>query len=393
MSFEIRPMSAADWRNCWRDSVTDPDCSPWLRGVLESCIDGKNAHWMRLSVRWAVDGGRGDYLVRLPSLIGRQIADQFCARVGDRLYRLCGLGIGDAKVFFAGGSSPSYEDDGAGPCRALGGVRGPRVPWRGHRPRSHPHAHLHPRPLVPEGPRRRDPRALKDVRHPVSRGCPRTRRAPIMGTPWTPSVNTCSVMARSARWPSALRARRVRCLRWPVRPALDGRGRRRCMWRAHLRAALRTRAGRPASRDLDPRRPTSRAARIELGAAAAGGIRIAPSRSTARPRGLPPSIPGSKSRVEGLCPPHAPALTAARPTPGALPPGSNEGSAPAAPAMLTAIALRGYHCARVDGRRPGGSSADRALLCAGSPCDTGWRTSFNARGSRRRGPPAPARRG
>ncbi|WP_377158275.1 hypothetical protein ACFJIX_05345 [Roseateles sp. UC29_93] len=56
--------------------------------------------------------GTGDYLVRLPSLIGRQIADQFCARVGDRLYGLCGLGIGDAKVFFAGGSSPSYETMG-----------------------------------------------------------------------------------------------------------------------------------------------------------------------------------------------------------------------------------------------------------------------------------------
>jgi hypothetical protein len=109
VSFEIRPMSAADWRNCWRDSVTDPECSPWLRGVLETCNDGKNAHWMRLAVRWAVDRGTGDYLVRLPSLIGRQISDQFCARVGDRLYGLCGLGIGDAKVFFAGGSSPSYE--------------------------------------------------------------------------------------------------------------------------------------------------------------------------------------------------------------------------------------------------------------------------------------------
>ncbi len=112
MSFEIRPMSAADWRNCWRDAVTDPDCSPWLRGVLESCVDGKNAHWIRLAVRWAVDEGSGDYLVRLPSLVGRQIADQFCARVGDRLYGLCGLGVGDAKVFFAGGSSPPYDTMG-----------------------------------------------------------------------------------------------------------------------------------------------------------------------------------------------------------------------------------------------------------------------------------------
>ena len=129
MSFEIRPMSAADWRNCWRDAVTDPDCSPWLRGVLESCVDGTHAHWtrlavrragaegsrayrIRLAVRWAVDEGSGDYLVRLPSLVGRQIADQFCARVGDRLYGLCGLGVGDAKVFFAGGSSPPYDTMG-----------------------------------------------------------------------------------------------------------------------------------------------------------------------------------------------------------------------------------------------------------------------------------------
>ncbi len=109
MSFEIRSMSVADWRTCWRDAVTDPECSPWLRGVLESCIDGKNAQWIRLSERWAVDGATGDYLVRLPSLIGRQISDQFCARVGERLYGLCGLGVGESKVFFAGGSSPSYD--------------------------------------------------------------------------------------------------------------------------------------------------------------------------------------------------------------------------------------------------------------------------------------------
>ncbi|MDH0865694.1 hypothetical protein [Mitsuaria sp. GD03876] len=109
MSFQIRPMSVTDWRSCWRDAVTDPECSPWLRGVLDSCIDAKNAHWIRLPVRWAVDAVTGDYLVRLPSLIGRQITDQFCARVGERLYGLCGLGVGDPKVFFAGGSSPPYE--------------------------------------------------------------------------------------------------------------------------------------------------------------------------------------------------------------------------------------------------------------------------------------------
>ena len=109
MSYEIRSMSVADRRTCWRDAVTDPECSPWLRGVLESCIDGKNAHWIRLSERWAVDSATGDYLVRLPSLIGRQISDQFCARVGERLYGLCGLGVGESKVFFAGGSSPSYD--------------------------------------------------------------------------------------------------------------------------------------------------------------------------------------------------------------------------------------------------------------------------------------------
>jgi len=109
VSFEIQPMSLDDWRACWRDAVTDPECSPWLKGVLESCIDGKNAHWIRLSVRRAVDAETGDYLVRLPSLIGRQLSDHYCARVGERVYGLCGLGVGEAKVYFAGGSSPSYD--------------------------------------------------------------------------------------------------------------------------------------------------------------------------------------------------------------------------------------------------------------------------------------------
>lgn len=109
MSFEIQPMSDQDWRSCWRDAVTDPECSPWLRGVLEACVDPKNLHWIRLAERWVVDAASGDYLVRLPSLIGGQFADQFCGRAGGRLYGLRGLGVGDPKVFFTGGSSPPYE--------------------------------------------------------------------------------------------------------------------------------------------------------------------------------------------------------------------------------------------------------------------------------------------
>lgn len=106
-------MSVADWRILWRDAVTDPECSAWLRGILGSYLDGKNARWIGLAVRRATDRASGDYRVRLPSLIGRQLDDHFRARVGDRLYGLyglyglCGLCVGDAKVYFAGGSSPA----------------------------------------------------------------------------------------------------------------------------------------------------------------------------------------------------------------------------------------------------------------------------------------------
>ncbi|OWQ84698.1 hypothetical protein CDN99_23465 [Roseateles aquatilis] len=109
VSFEIQPMSRADWQACRRDALTDPECSPWLRALLETCTDPKNASWVRLATRWAVDRVTGDYLVRLPSLMGGDLADQFCGRVGERLYGLRGLGVGDPKVFFTGGSSPQAE--------------------------------------------------------------------------------------------------------------------------------------------------------------------------------------------------------------------------------------------------------------------------------------------
>ncbi|WP_343627906.1 hypothetical protein [Roseateles sp.] len=110
MKFEMKPMTAEDWQACRRDTLTDPECSAWLRNALETCNDPKGSRWVRLAERWAVDAASGNYLVRLPSLMGSQFEDQFCARVGPRMYALRGLGVGDPKVYFNGGSSPPHTE-------------------------------------------------------------------------------------------------------------------------------------------------------------------------------------------------------------------------------------------------------------------------------------------
>jgi len=101
MAFKIGPMSGRDWSRCHRDALQDGRCEPWVARALERCAEAARQGRARPTC-WAQDRRAGHYLLRLPPLMGWELADRYCLRVRPRMYGLRSHGIGDRRVFVVG---------------------------------------------------------------------------------------------------------------------------------------------------------------------------------------------------------------------------------------------------------------------------------------------------
>lgn len=101
MGFRIKAMSSRDWARSHRDAGLDDQCAPWLQQALGSCAQSAR-QGRPLPERWVEDRRGGHYLMRLPALMGQELADRYCVRVKPRMYGLRSQGIGDRRVYVVG---------------------------------------------------------------------------------------------------------------------------------------------------------------------------------------------------------------------------------------------------------------------------------------------------
>ncbi|MBB3194670.1 hypothetical protein [Roseateles terrae] len=132
MVFRIKPMSGRDWSRCDRDAQQDERCAPWVRQALAHCAAAAR-EGRALPRWWAQDRRRGHYLVRLPALLGQDLADRYCVRVRPRLYGLRSHGIGDRRVFLVGAdlSGPDLVEVQTVLAQAFAVHGATGSPWRG----------------------------------------------------------------------------------------------------------------------------------------------------------------------------------------------------------------------------------------------------------------------
>lgn len=132
MVFKIKPMSGRDWSRFDRDARQDERCAPWVAQALTACAAAAR-QGRALPRWWAQDRRRGHYLVRLPALMGQELADRYCMRVKPRMYGLRSQGIGDRRVFLVGADLSGDEllqvGEVLAEAFAVHGATG--SPWRG----------------------------------------------------------------------------------------------------------------------------------------------------------------------------------------------------------------------------------------------------------------------
>ncbi|WAC73732.1 hypothetical protein OU995_03030 [Roseateles sp. SL47] len=132
MVFKIKPMSGRDWARCDRDARQDDRCAPWVAQALSHCAEAAR-EGRPLPRFWAQDRRAGHYLMRLPALMGQELADRYCMRVKPRLYGLRSQAIGDRRVFLVGADVSGAEllqvQQVLGAAFAVHGATG--IPWPG----------------------------------------------------------------------------------------------------------------------------------------------------------------------------------------------------------------------------------------------------------------------